>query len=299
MLCCSDESDRGLDNPRMSTPFMVTDLEISDRDFSFLASVATSHLGIKLSDAKKPMVAARLLRRLRRLQLPSFGSYCERLRDPAQFVEEFPHFSDLVTTHKTDFFREAEHFRLLTQVVLPDLLRNRGTEGPLRFWSAGCSTGEEPYTIAMVMEDFLESATTPSFSVKGTDISVFAPEAAPKAIYHTSTIGPIPQGFRSRFLLRSRDKAAEQVRFVPGIRAKVSFEIWNLCAPNWGRRGPYDVIFCRNVLIYFDRDRQASIIARLCDTLRPGGYLFLGLSDSYVGSLQGVRGSGRSLYQKK
>jgi chemotaxis protein methyltransferase CheR len=283
---------------RMSGAFATESAKMSDQEFSYLVSIVESHLGLKMSASKKTMVAARLMRRLRELRLPDYASYCAHMRNPASFADEFPHFADLVTTHKTDFFREREHFDVLTRMVLPELLSERPRETPLRIWSAGCSTGQEPYTIAMVLEDHLGKNSLSGFSVLGTDVSESVIETAIRAVYPALTIEPISEEFRARYLMRSRDPALDHVRIVPTIRAKVDFDVLNFAATDWRLTESFDVIFCRNVLIYFNRAMQVKIIDRLCQHLRPGGYLFLGHSESYVGSTERVRLLPRSICQR-
>jgi chemotaxis protein methyltransferase CheR len=234
--------------------------------------------------SKKTMLEARLRKRLRALRLNDFEEYCDFVFGPGGLEQELVHLLDVVTTNKTDFFREGVQFDFLRQTALPALCaRGRGLRSPLRAWSAGCSTGEEPYTLAMVLEDY--RARTPGFEyqILATDLSTRVLGAAARGVYRADRVEPVPAPLRSRYLLRSRDRSQGLVRVVPELRSRISFQRLNFRDPDFEIRGALDVIFCRNVLIYFEKAFQRELLLRLCEHIAPGGYLFLGHTESIHG----------------
>ena len=198
---------------------------------------------------------------------------------------EAVHLIDAVTTNKTDFFREPEHFRILVQKVLPTLLADRhaGGQAQVKLWSAACSTGAEAYTLAMVLADWREQRRGLRFSILGTDLSTEVLNVAQRAVYPEAMVAVVPPEVRHRYLLRSRDRGRQLVRIVPELRAWAKFARLNLMDPDYPVDRDFDVIFCRNVLIYFDKPTQHAVLQRLCQHLRPGGFLFLGHSESLAG----------------
>jgi chemotaxis protein methyltransferase CheR len=258
---------------------------LTDRDFARLAAHLQREYGIHLAPIKKSMLEGRLRRRLQSLSLGSFSEYCDLLLDGGADVQgEHLHMIDVVTTHTTEFFREPNHFEFMVQDALPDLVRHHGlgVQEPLVVWSAGCSTGEEPYTLAMVLSEF--AGEYPGlrfrFSILGTDISDRVLQAAARGIYTEERASGIPLALRKKFLLRSREAERKLVRFSPELRETVRFRRLNLATADFGFREPLDVVFCRNVIIYFGRDQQALVVGRMIECLRPGGYLFLGHSET-------------------
>jgi len=190
---------------------------------------------------------------------------------------------DAVTTNKTDFFREQKHFDYLNEVVLPEVM-NKLKSAIIRsfhVWSAGCSTGEEPYTLAMLLNEFAENNPTFRFSILATDISTKALESAQLGMYQEEKIAPVPMVLRHKYLLRGRDKPV--VRIVPALRSSVHFMHLNFMNKEYDLAEMMGVIFCRNVIIYFDRPTQESILQRICRYLSPGGYLFMGHSETLNG----------------
>jgi chemotaxis protein methyltransferase CheR len=255
-------------------------------DFLRLSAFIHQEYGIKMPPIKKTLLESRLQKRLRKLELKSFKEYCDYLFSPEGRKNEIPHFIDKITTNKTDFFREPDHFEYLTQQALPLLLESepRGRR-QLRVWSAGCSTGEEPYTLAMVIAEFAERRPDFRFdySILATDISPEVLATARKAVYHEMRIAPVSMPLRKKYLLKSRDKSRKIVKIVPELRRKVEFARLNFMDKDFGIRQPMDIIFCRNVIIYFDKPTQAIILSRLCHYLVTGGYFFQGHSESMQG----------------
>jgi chemotaxis protein methyltransferase CheR len=276
-----------------------TTAKLRNREFTRLSQYIEEVCGIRLPPSKRVLLEARLRRRLRALNLPDFSAYCDHLLSSASGVDEIVPMIDEVTTNKTDFFREPMHFEFLSKIGLPALAQlGAGTQHELHAWSAACSSGEEPYTMAMVLAEFAFSRYGYRYSVLGTDICSEVLEQAQRAIYPDDRIEPIPFALRDKYLLRSKDRNASLVRIVPHLWVHVSFRRLNFLDADYQIASPMDVIFCRNVLIYFSRETQLAICAHLCSHLRPGGYFFIGHSET----LQGMGGSLRmvapTIYQK-
>jgi chemotaxis protein methyltransferase CheR len=225
------------------------------------------------------MVQSRLQSRLKELNLSDYSAYVNLVFDSATPHPELIHMVDRITTNKTEFFREPSHFDFLKNTILPQYVDSDNTN-PLRIWSAACSSGEEPYTIAMVIQEFREHHPSLRYSILGTDLSTKMLQEAKMAIFTESKSEPIPPEFKRKYLLRSKDKDNKQVRIVPEIRENVSFDTANLIEDSISRYGIFDIIFCRNVLIYFDRETQLNVINRLCRQIHPGGYLMTGHSEA-------------------
>ena len=272
---------------------------MAERSFARLGVLGERETGIKLPPNKRLMVEGRLRARLRALGVESLDDYYRFLFDQNGLKGEFPHVVDAVTTNKTDFFREPMHFDLLADEVVPDLVRAESLgRRPLRAWSAACSTGAEAYTMAMVLADLAQSGRGPDFMIRATDICTDVLRTAARAIYTEEEITPVPMPFRHRFLLRSRDSSRRAVRVVPQLRTRVQVERLNLMDARYPWPGAMDVIFCRNVLIYFSRQVQEAVLTKLCACLRPGGYLFVGHSETLNGMTLPVRMAGPSLYRR-
>ena len=255
---------------------------LSPRDFRRIGGFVSEVSGIKLPPAKRAMVEGRLRRRVRGLGFADFSAYCRFVFDDGGLEQESVHIIDAVTTNKTEFFREPDHFRVLTGLALPHLAPP-GRVRPVKLWSAACSNGAEPYTLAMVLAEYAGSHPGFDFAIAATDLCTEVLRTAALGIYPEAEIEPVPPALRRRYLLRSRDRSRGKVRIAPELRAKVRFLRLNLMDQTYGVKGPFDVIFCRNVLIYFDKPTQAAVVARLCDHLAPGGFLFLGHSETVAG----------------
>ncbi|MCE9574269.1 MAG: chemotaxis protein CheR [Deltaproteobacteria bacterium] len=245
------------------------------------AAAITRDLGIMMPETKLTMLQGRLQRRLNHLGLASLEAYEHRLRDPAVGAAERVALVDLATTNKTDFFREPQHFAYLVEHALPSLTPVE--PWVCRVWCAGCSSGEEAYTLAMVLDDYAQRHPGFGFELIATDISTRVLKTAARATYPVAAAAPIPPQLRSRYLRRGTGARAGLVRVVPEVRAKVRFGRLNFMAPRYALPGEFDVIFFRNVMIYFDRAVQAEVVARQCSVLRPGGYLFVGHSETVSG----------------
>jgi chemotaxis protein methyltransferase CheR len=262
----------------------LTDEHLSQRDFSRLSSFIHGYAGIQLPPAKTVMLESRVRKRIRALRLSGYAEYCDYVLGPGQ-AEETVHLIDAVTTNKTDFFREPQHFQYLVERALPTLMREYGA-GQSRtcmVWSAGCSSGEEPYTLAMVLAEFAERYRPFASMVLGTDICTEVLEHARRAIYTEASIAPVPPHLLKKYILRSKDRSRGLVRIAPFLRNCVRFRRLNFLDGDFAVREPIDIIFCRNVFIYFDRRTQEQILNRFARHLTPGGFVFLGHSETING----------------
>ncbi len=255
-------------------------------DFERLSRFIYSHCGIKMPPVKKTMLEARLQKRLRTLKVDTFRQYCDLLFNSPDGDRELVHMIDSVTTNKTDFFREPVHFTVLSEAILPEFFEagRPGARRPFAVWSSACSSGEEPYTLAIVLSEFERVNPGFAFSITATDISTRVLDKARAGIYDEHQISMIPLALKQKYFLRSKNRASGQVRIVPSLRSLIAFQRLNLMEEQYGiREGSLDAIFCRNVIIYFDRETQGALLRRLCRYIRKDGYLFLGHSETVHG----------------
>jgi chemotaxis protein methyltransferase CheR len=254
-------------------------------DFRRLAQFIQDYSGIKMPVSKQTMVEGRLRKRVGAAGFDNFTEYCRYLFDEGGLASEAIHLIDVVTTNKTEFFREPDHFKFLADVALPRMLSERRAGGNtlMKAWSTASSIGSEPYTLAMVMDDVSNQLGGFRISIVATDISSRVLETAAGATYPEAMVEPVPPEMRKRYLLRGRHGSKGLVRLVPEIRRLVRFGRLNLMDAAYPVDHDMDIIFCRNMLIYFDKPTQHAVLTRLCDHLRPGGCLFLGHSESLAG----------------
>ncbi len=255
---------------------------LSDRNFERLSEFVHDYCGIRITSKKRTMVDGRLRRRMRALEMDDINDYCAFLFEgDADAEEEVVNFIDAITTNKTDFFREPAHFVFLQSQILP-LLAETGRRR-IKIWSAASSTGAEAYTIAMILDDFCLRNRGMDYSILATDISTEVLDKGLRGRYPDTMLEPVPEEFRRRYVMVANDAKAREFRIVPHLRSKVAFFQLNLMDRRYPFDLDYDLIFCRNILIYFDRPTQGEVLRRLCEHIRPGGYLFLGHSESIVG----------------
>lgn len=270
---------------------------MADKEFQRFSQFIQSEFGIKMPAGKKIMLESRLNKRLRALGMNSYKDYEDYLFSLKGLEIEMPHLIDVVTTNKTEFFRESKHFDLLYQELLPAWLENRQNNKSFSVWSAGCSTGEEPYTLAIVLSEFARNHPEFSFRVLGTDISNQVLDTAKKAIYAEDKLEKISLELRRRYFLRSKDRKRKVVRVAPEIRSLVSFRILNFM-DSFDFREKLDTIFCRNVIIYFERPVQETLFNKFCRHLVSGGYLFIGHSETLSGMDLPLKQITATVYQK-
>jgi chemotaxis protein methyltransferase CheR len=276
-------------------------IQISEKDFSRLGKLLTDRYGIKLPPEKRIMFQTRLQTRLRELEMDSFEKYCQFIFDPANTSDELEKMINYISTNKTEFFREAQHFELLTSMVLPDLCGRRSSAGDymVRCWSAGCSTGQEAFSLAMTIEEYKRIFSgSLDYSILGSDISGKVLEVARAGIYPFSQSAQIPSSCLKRYVLRSKDKQHPRIRIARPVRSKVSFIYGNLMDQNYRFSLKFQIIFIRNTLIYFNRENQRRILKQVLEQLEPKGYLFVGHSESLIDSDLPISLAGPSLYQK-
>ncbi|WP_434711419.1 chemotaxis protein CheR [Rhizobium sp. YTUHZ045] len=254
---------------------------ISKRNFDKLARFIYDYSGIKMPPTKLTMLEGRLRRRLRATNHSTFDDYCDFLFNHDGLAQETVYLIDVVTTNKTDFFREAKHFDYLQSVALP-AIAGSGVR-TIRTWSSACSTGAEPYTMAMVLAEFTEGRSDVSYSVLATDLSTDVLQTARRGVYPDDLIAPVPRDLQRKYVLVAKQPGRKEVRISPKLRSRVGFARMNLMDDKYPVGDLMNVIFCRNVLIYFDKQTQAGVLSRLCDCLAKGGYLFIGHSESITG----------------
>ncbi len=266
--------------------------KLSDQEFIKLSTFIYSNYGIKMPDVKRIMLQSRLQKRLRALNMDNFKDYCDYVFSKEGKETEVIHMIDVVSTNKTDFFREPVHFEFLHNAVLPAFIEKHKQGKTMNIWSAGCSSGEEPYTIAITLHEFFHNLSRFDYHILGTDISTRILKSAYEGIYKEEKTSGVPLEIKKKYMLRSKDKEKKLVRMIPEIRRKISYQRLNFMDSNYPVDLEFEVVFCRNVLIYFDREIQENVINKLCQKLKPGGYLFLGHSESitnYKVPLQQIR----------
>lgn len=256
--------------------------DMTAREFNELREFIHSELGLRITPAKRGMLQARLQKRLRALGLDSFANYKEYLFSLQGLEVEMPHFMNVVTTNTTEFFREAKHFDYLHTKLLPKWVEKYNFSRRFSAWSCACSSGEEPYTLAIVLKEFFSAYSRAECEILATDISSAVLEKAVRAVYPEDKLGKVSLNLKRKYFLKSRDRNKKLVRVAPEIRKLVRFRQLNIMH-NFDFREEFDVIFCRNMLIYFERSDQEHILRKLCRFLAPGGYLFIGHSESLTG----------------
>ncbi|OMH32212.1 protein-glutamate O-methyltransferase CheR [Motiliproteus sp. MSK22-1] len=261
-------------------------------DFESVRQRLNDHAGIVLSDIKRDMVYNRLTRRLRVLGLSRIEQYLQLLDNPDRGPEEFVNFINALTTNLTSFFREPHHFEYLRQ-QLPSLLKRTNT---LKIWSAGCSIGEEPYTIAITLSPLLHKGQSAQILATDIDTSVLA--AADKGIYDQERVQKLDQTILKQAFLRGKGQRSNMVRIKPELRSMVQFTPLNLMGP-WPMKGPFDIIFCRNVMIYFNKETQKKLVNRMADLLIPQGHLFIGHSETLHNTTDRFQAVGQTIYRLK
>ncbi len=265
--------------------------ELTDTDFDAIVTMVRETAGISLGASKRDLVFGRLNRRLRALGLSSFAEYCALIDSPDGEAER-GEMINAITTNLTSFFREPHHFRFLANDILPALLAS-SEQRRLRIWSAACSSGEEPYSIAMVLNRSLANKRDWDARILATDIDTNMIATAEEGCYDAERAAAIPAEF-ARLTARQADG---RVAMTDGLKERIAFRPLNLLGP-WPMRGPFDVIFCRNVVIYFEKPVQRTLFERFADILTPGGYLFIGHSETLFRVTDRFESLGRTIYRK-
>ena len=256
---------------------LLREYELSDDDFQRIRRLVRERLGIALAESKRELVYGRLSRRLRALKLRDFGDYLQRIE--SDDTDELQHFCNAITTHLTSFFRESHHFEFLAEQLLPALERTNSESRRMRFWSAGCSTGEEPYSIAMVLLENARHLRGWDIRILATDIDTNVLSHARCGLYSGERLEKMDTGRLLRWFEPAQDHRQYKVR--DELKQLIRFKTLNLM-DDWPMKGPIDVIFCRNVVIYFDRETQRRMVGRMAALQRPGDHLILGHSESLL-----------------
>lgn len=264
--------------------------ELNSAEFQRIRKMVYDYCGINLHEGKEALVKGRLMKRLRILQLQTFTEYLDYIdRDDSD--REFFLLIDILTTNKTSFFRESSHFDFIGQEVIPTI-GNR----PVKWWSAGCSTGEEPVTMGITLKEESAVPKTPPVKILATDLSVEVIQFAKKGIYTKEKLDGVPN-----YLIHKHFKtipgAEKKYQVNDSIKSMITYGRLNLLAP-WPMKGPFQVIMCRNVMIYFDKKTQQELVERFYELLEPGGYLFIGHSESVTNKEIGLRTVQPAAYQK-
>ncbi len=272
------------------------EFDFTDREFRAIRDLVSAQAGIVLSEAKRDMIYGRLVRRLRALDLDNFGAYCELL-DSQDGAGEMEAFVNAVTTNLTSFFREAHHFEYLAQRLLPSLLQSRAGTRRLRIWSAGCSTGEEPYSLAMTLRDAIPRIDGWDVKILATDIDTNVLATAAAGVYGEERVRDLPQDRLRRWFRKGKGSCDGKVKVSRELQDMISFRQLNLLGA-WPMRGSFDVIFCRNVVIYFDKPTQKKLFERMADQLASDGHLFIGHSESLFKVTDRFRTLGNTIYER-
>lgn len=276
-------------------------IQISDELFLKLGRMITEKYGIKMSAEKKIMFQARLQRRLRELDIKSFDEYARRLFTTEHDSVEISILADYISTNKTDFFREKEHFQFITDHVLQEIFCEKQTNSffQLKLWSAGCSSGQEAYSMAITLEEFMQSRNFRfDYSIVATDISGRMLKTARQAVYPMSQVEEIPLEIKKRYFLKSKSLIDQKVRIVKNLRDRVKPAYLNLMDNVYVLDTQFDLIFLRNTLIYFEHQIQQQVLTKILDKLKIGGYLFIGHSESLINMNLPIRSIAPSVYVK-
>jgi chemotaxis protein methyltransferase CheR len=269
---------------------------LGDAEFDFIRHVIGENAGIVLGPNKRQLVQGRLARRLRELGLPSYEAYCDHVRESGP--EELVGLINALTTNVTAFFRENHHFEALASYMLPEAMQRNGASRRLRIWSAGCSSGEEPYCLAMVAAEVMPAAPRWDLKILATDIDSDIIAAAQEGVYPLERVTAISTERLRRWFRKGSGAQVDTVLVKPEVRNLITFHTLNLLH-NWPMRGPFDIIFCRNVMIYFDQPTRERLVSRFGQLLAPGGYLCIGHSESIHGGSAPFRLVGKTIYRKQ
>lgn len=271
------------------------EFHLGEGEFRFLSELVGQKTGIKLNDGKRELVYGRLARRLRQLGLDSFSEYCELLkRDDG---DELLNLVNAITTNLTSFFRERHHFDYLGKKLVPELLKTNAATRRIRVWSAGCSTGAEPYSIAITLREALADVRGWDATIFASDIDTNVLQTAANGVYPEKEVAGLPPAQLRRWFLRGKGASAGRVRAKDELRDMIEFRQVNLIEP-WNVPGPFDLIFCRNVVIYFEKPTQKVLFDRYADVLAAHGHLFIGHSESLFKITDRFELIGQTIYRR-
>lgn len=261
-------------------------------DFRYIAGVIADHAGIALSDVKKDLVYGRLARRLRALKLTTFSDYCDLLS--SGHSDEMEYFVNALTTNLTSFFREGHHFEYLQNDLIPQLVKQKNSR-TLRVWSAGCSTGEEPYSLAIVLSEAVPLSWDVRILATDLDSNVIA--TAKRGVYNDDRLDGLSPARLQRWFRHGVGKNAGMAKVNNELRDMVTFKELNLFA-DWPLKGEFDIIFCRNVVIYFSKETQTTLFDRFAEQMKADGHLFIGHSETLFKVSDRFTPTGKTIYQR-
>jgi len=279
------------------TTILEKEFVFTDRDFSYISQVVGERVGIELPDSKRELIYGRLAKRLRKLGIKSFKEYCSRLEQGDE--EEFTNFINAITTNVTSFFRENHHFEFLKNKLLPELIQKQkhAVHPRLRIWSAGCSSGREPYSIAMVLKESIPDLERWDVKILATDLDSNVLGIARKGIYSIEHLDEIPLENQKKWLKIGYGSNQGVFKICDELKQLVSYRQLNLLS-SWPMQGLFDYIFCRNVTIYFDAENRGNVVNRFADKLTNQGHLFVGHSESLFGLTHRFESVGRTIHRK-
>jgi len=279
------------------TTILEKEFVFTDRDFNYISQVIGERVGIELPDTKRELIYGRLAKRLRQLGIKSFKEYCNRLEQGDE--EEFTNFINAITTNVTSFFRENHHFEFLKNKLLPELIQKQkhAVHPRLRIWSAGCSSGREPYSIAMVLKESIPDLERWDVKILATDLDSNVLGIARKGVYTIDHLGEIPQDNQKKWLKVGYGSNQGVFKIRDELKQLISYRQLNLLS-SWPMQGLFDFIFCRNVTIYFDAENRGNVVNRFADKLVNEGHLFVGHSESLFGLTHRFEPVGRTIHRK-
>jgi chemotaxis protein methyltransferase CheR len=269
--------------------------QLSEREFDFIRHVIAENAGIVLGPNKRQLVQGRLARRLRELHLPSFEGYCEHVRNSGP--EELVGLINALTTNVTAFFRENHHFEALASYMLPEAFQRNRQSRRIRIWSAGCSSGEEAYCLAMVARESIPAGQKWDLKILATDIDSDVVATAQRGVYPLDRLGAVSEERLRRHFHKGVGEQAGAAKVQPEVAELISFRTLNLMHA-WPISGPFDVVFCRNVMIYFDQPTRERLVTRFSDLVAPEAYLCLGHSESIHVGTSPFKLVGKTIYRK-
>lgn len=279
--------------------FRHAEEHLSDRDFNRFRKLIFDLAGITLSEHKRALVYSRLAKRLRAHGLTQYSDYYDLVSEAEPDSPEVIEFINAITTNKSSFFRESHHFDFLREVVFPEYQQqiSSGTRRNIRIWSAGCSNGQEPYTLAMTLFEFFGVSSSIDFNIFASDIDTNVLNRARQGVYNAEQIEDIPDYLLHKYFLKGKGDKQGFAKAGKELQSIIDFQRLNLFDPAWPLKDPLDIIFCRNVIIYFNRDTQRKLITRMTGHLKPGGYLMLGHSESLHGYDSGLEHVRKNVYR--
>jgi len=276
---------------------ITTKAKISDDQFKFFTEYLSSRYGLRIPPEKRVLLESRLIGRLNALKMTNIEQYIDHTFKSKATNDEYQYFVDQITTHKTFFFRENYQFDFLSRNLV-GYVRTRSATNQLTCWSAGCSTGEEVYTLGMVLHEKKQEIPNLDFKIIGTDISIPSLKKAAKGLF-TNELENLPASFKEKYFMAFDRREGTALQFNHAeIKSKIQLGVLNLNNKVYNLPHQFDFVFCRNVTIYFDTATRHEVLRRIVDKLKPGGYLFLGHSETALGTSLPIKGIQPTIYQK-